>query len=147
MPIAAATDSDNMNDFLKNDIGNHNQVDTQSLFQTYIAVLNSIKSELSLLSRLEEVMVQLRCQKQIMREIKIFVSQSYVYARSTFYRRDRQIKDIRVLIGRVSEFGSDMDQLVTNVDFMKLAHDKIYEAMTMEIHESMGSILNSQREA
>jgi hypothetical protein len=142
MPITNACSGNGIKKFIGQDIfiGTDGDDEINNFIQNYKTIYNSIKDDLNQLQQLETVITQLRCQKQIKSEIKIYISQIYVYARSTFYRSDKQIKDIRVLLGPVSELGDDMDTLYNNEEFMNEAHNKLHNAMRDEIKDSIKRI-------
>jgi hypothetical protein len=142
MPIVNAISNNGIPNFVSLDefINTETDNEIKEFLLTYKEELNSIKTELSYLSLLEILITQLRCRQNIKSEIKLYVSQIYVYARSTFYRNDKQIKDIRVLMGSVSELGENMDTLSNNIDFMNEAIAKLYNAMSDEIKRTNKSI-------
>ena len=109
----------------------------KEFIEMYKDVLSSIQPGINDLMQLEEVITQIRCLKHISSEIKIFVLQKYVYARSTFYRSDKQTKDIRVSLGLVEDLGTDMDVLRQDEKFMEYARDTIWQAMNEEIDKSI----------
>jgi len=111
------------------------------LIEVYKNNTNLLKEELNYIEGVEEIITQMRCQKLIESEIKIFVSQIYVYARTTFYRRDYQIKDIRVPVGTVEELGDDMSILTSDPLFMENARDKLWMYMNVIIDNNVKTLI------
>lgn len=109
--------------------------------ESYIDVLKTINEDIDYLARLEEVITQIRCQHQIRSEIKLYVSQVYIYARSTFFRRECQIKDIRVPLGTIKELGDDLDKLSKDDQFMENARGLLFITMNNEIKENIKSLM------
>lgn len=85
----------------------------------------------------EEIIVQLRCKQVINSELRLSLSRNYIYARSTFYRRGREINDIRVVVGLTDDWGDDINELITRPTFRGLATDKLKEAMDREIEKNL----------
>ncbi len=142
MPVTSIVKDNEVEKFLSLDKTlDINSVDELQVYEElYSDIYEGIKSQLYDLSKIEQLIVQLRCQKVIMKEIHIFVSQVYVYARATFYRDDKDIKDIRVLIGPVSVLGTDMDVLLNNSMFMEDAYCKLFTAMNNEIENNLPAV-------
>ena len=89
------------------------------------------------MAKLEEIIVQLRCREQVMEEFKLSKVREYIYARALFYRSEKDVKDIRVVVGRTDIWGDDIDKLLGNEEFVKLSVTKLKEVMTIEIDENL----------
>jgi len=98
----------------------------------YTKILEDIAPSITALVTLEETLVQLRCRESM--EIKLSFIKNYIYARSLFYRSKNDVKDIRVIVGKISDHGDDPDVLLNNTAFMTLARFKIQDAMDLEIN-------------
>jgi len=92
------------------------------------------------LAGVEEIIVQLRCKQVINSELRLSLSRNYIYARSTFYRRGKEINDIRVVVGLTNDFGSDIESLINNTFFRVMATRKLEEAMDKEIEKNLHSL-------
>jgi hypothetical protein len=102
--------------------------------ELYRKLLDHISPSMTALVTLEETLVQLRCREVIDSNIKLSFIKNYIYARSLFYRSENDVKDIRVIVGKISEDGDDPDVLLDDDVFMVLATMKIKEAMDLEIN-------------
>jgi hypothetical protein len=100
----------------------------------YTKILEDIAPSITELIRLEETLVQLRCRELIGQDIKLSFVKNYVYARSLFYRSSNDVKDIRVIVGKISEYGNNPDVLLNDKVFMGIAKTKLEEAMDLEIN-------------
>ena len=89
------------------------------------------------MSKLEEIIVQLRCRELVMGEFKLSKVRDYIYARALFFRSGKDVKDIRVVVGRTDIWGEDIEKLMGNQDFVNLSVTKLKEAMTVEIDENL----------
>lgn len=99
----------------------------------YMLKVNEINNDLSELERIEKLLIQLRCKELISKEIRLTVLRDYIYARTIFYRPDKETNEIRVIVGKTNILGSDIDKLYRDVEFMKLCMDKLIESMNIEI--------------
>lgn len=100
----------------------------------YKSVLKKKEEELMLLADLEEIIMQLRTRDNI-KDIKLSVVREYIYARCPFYRRDKDSKDIRVIVGLTEFYGEDMKKLLGNKEFMDKAKEKLVSAIEEEIDQ------------
>lgn len=92
-----------------------------------------VEPELIRLSKIEEILLQIRA-KEMIKEIKLsIVRGTYIYARTSFYRHDRKVKDIRVIVDTLTNQNKPFEDLYKNRKFMKLAKEKLIEAMDGEI--------------
>ena len=107
----------------------------------YLKILEQHKSEINDLAKLEETIVQLRCREMIASDLKVSVVREYIYARTTFYRNGNDVKDIRVLVGRVENFhGKSPEELSVDPDFIELSTKKLRAAMAEDIRENMSYV-------
>lgn len=108
----------------------------------YASIIKNNKTVLDELAKLEESIVQLRCREQVLKEFKLSKVREYIYARALFFRPGREVKDIRVVVGRTDVYGEDLQDLMFNGDFMTIARAKLSEAMDYEITENKYYIRN-----
>lgn len=96
------------------------------------------------LATLEEIIMQMRA-KESVDEIKLSLVRDYLYARCSFFRRDKLSKDIRVIVDK-SEFWptENVDTLLENKDFMDKAVSKLTRAMETEIKNNIHAYNKSQ---
>ncbi len=116
--------------------------DIKDAKRLYSSILRNNKTVLDELAKLEESIVQLRCREQVLSDFKLSKVREYIYARALFFRPGREVKDIRVVVGRTDVYGEDLQDLMFNGDFMTIARNKLSEAMDMEIAENKYYIRN-----
>lgn len=104
--------------------------------------IRMMKTSFETLAKLEEVIMQLRSKETIMDELKLSLVREYIYARCLFYREGKGTKDIRVIVGKSDIYGTDIEKLTGDVDFMDLAKEKLLKAMDSEIVENTKILKN-----
>ncbi len=119
----------------------------QLLKKKYDEVARDCVEDIRILSSLEEVIIQIRSKAVIDSELRLSLSRDYIYARSTFYRRGKEINDIRVVVGKVNdpehpEFNKDLNTLLNDPEFRSICVDKLQEAMDKEIEKNLLTQLN-----
>lgn len=126
-----------MEKFLSSDkaLGITETEDITRLKELYKKMVDDISFQMEKLAYIEEMIVQLRCVELIHDEIKFSQVREYVYARTLFYRSKKDIKDIRVVVGRIDEFDEPYDDLIQDPDFLILAEMKLRDAMIREIND------------
>jgi hypothetical protein len=82
---------------------------------------------------MEEIIIQMRCKEVIDSELRLSLSRNYIYARSLFYRRGNKINDIRVVVGRVEDHGTDLDALMKDQVFRDVCTSTLLGHMDREI--------------
>lgn len=102
----------------------------------YKKSVNDMRDDLIRLSKLEEVIMQIRTKENVP-EIKLSLIREYIYARCPFYRRDKRTKDIRVIVDNVENWDKNMVKLAKNAEFMQKAKEKIMKAMDVAIDENI----------
>ena len=65
---------------------------------------------------------------------------SYVYARTLFYRKNKQINDIRVCIGQSDQYGTDLVGLLEDEEFRHICVIKLTEVMDKEIEVNINNL-------
>lgn len=116
--------------------------DIKDAKRLYSSIIRNNKTVFDELAKLEEAIVQLRCREQVLKEFKLSLVREYIYARALFFRPGREVKDIRVVVGRTNVYGEDLQDLMFNGDFMTIARAKLSEAMDNEITENKYYIRN-----
>jgi hypothetical protein len=133
--IFSEINMDDIKEFLNFEKNNKLQeTENQSAIKKlYLEILNQNITTINELSSIEEIIIQMRCVEFINPSLRLSLSREYIYARSTFYRRNKEINDIRVIIGKIEMFGDKIDQLILNPEFRSVCIEKLVEAMNKEI--------------
>lgn len=105
--------------------------------ELYSKLLNKNKDDLENLAKLEETITQLRCKEVAKKDFKLSQVRGYIYARTPFFRNGNSIKDIRAIVGKTSEYGTDLDALFANKIFVRQAREKLQLAITNEMKDNM----------
>lgn len=106
----------------------------KKLKKDYKVLVNDIATNIKVLAALEEIITQIRAKEAIDSELRLSLSRDYIYARSSFYRKDNKINDIRVVVGKVEEYGDKLDKLIKDQNFRTLCKVKLIESMDKEIN-------------
>ena len=123
--------------FLDEELGMEESEQLKFMKRRYEELVAEVHGPISQLARVEEIIIQMRAKKVIDSELRLSLSRNYIYARSLFYRRDNQINDIRVIVGKISEYGDDLEKLMTNDMFRLICKKKLIEAMDREIEKNV----------
>jgi hypothetical protein len=100
-----------------------------------------MKTNFEKLAKLEGVIMQMRAKELIAEEVKLsLVRDEYIYARTIFYREDRETKDIRIIVGKTEFYGNDLDKLYRDETFMSIAKDKLAKAIDKEIQRNLNDL-------
>lgn len=102
----------------------------------YESLVNENKDLIERLAKLEVIIMQLRSMENI-DSVKLSLVREYIYARSTFYRNDKESKDIRIIVDKSEFHGTDLHKLVGNKEFMTTAKSKLRRSMEMETDENI----------
>jgi hypothetical protein len=103
----------------------------------YKDIINKNKDRFQNLAKLEEVIMQLRSKETILENVKLSLVREYVYARAQFYREGKGTKDIRVIVAKTDEVGTNIKLLATEAAFLQRAKTKLELAMDKEIAENL----------
>lgn len=115
--------------------------DLKKLLTTYDKLINENKQLFQRLSTYEETIMQMRVRDNLKEDdIKFNVVREYIYARVPFYRTDKDTKDVRVIVGLTEFYGTDINKLYVNKDFMEKAKEKIILAMDDVIESNLEQI-------
>jgi hypothetical protein len=68
------------------------------------------------------------------------LSRNYIYARSLFFRRGKEINDIRVVVGTVDIWGDKIDELINDVDFRQNCKVELLKSMEKEIQKNIANL-------
>ena len=112
------------------------------LLENYKKKIAKITKTMEDLSNDEEIILQLRSRDNVNpKSISTYLVKDYsgkldyIYARTVFYRQDKKIKDIRVIVDKLSNYKMPFEKLQKNKKFLQLAQTKLVEAMTEEIEK------------
>jgi len=104
--------------------------DLKKFMEEYTSKVNENKNLFNELALLEDVIMQIRTKENLsIDNIKINTVREYIYARTSFHRKDITCDDVRVIVGQTDQFGSDVQKLSGNKKFMELAKNKLIESM------------------
>lgn len=112
----------------------------KTIKEKYCEISKSCEKDIKVLAALEEIIIQLRDKEIIDSEMRLSLSRDYIYARSTFYRKENQINDIRVVAGKTEEWGDDLNQLTNDLNFRVMCISKLQIAMDKEIIDNIKNI-------
>jgi hypothetical protein len=101
--------------------------------EDYRILVHDIEANIKVLASLEEIITQIRAKEAIDSELRLSLSRNYIYARTSFYRKDNKINDIRVVVGKVEEYGDKINELINDTNFRILCKEKLTESMNKEI--------------
>tara|TARA_Y100000385_G_scaffold240007_1_gene255668 strand:+ start:198 stop:674 length:477 start_codon:yes stop_codon:yes gene_type:complete len=114
-----------------------------NMTETYREFVTNWKSKFDSASLLEETILQLRAKENI-KEIKLnIVKGEYIYARSPFLRKEVGHKDIRIIVGRISKNGDDLNLLEKDIQFMESAKMSVQAAMDKQIAKNRKKLTKS----
>lgn len=103
----------------------------------YTEVIRECVNDINHLAALEEIITQIRAKEVIESELRLSLNNGFIYARSTFYRRDTKMNDIRVTIAKVEEYGDDINELIKDTNFRITCKEKLLQAMDKEIEDNV----------
>lgn len=111
--------------------------DLNKFTEEYKNMVKIVSPTIEKLAMIEEIIMQMRS-KETMNNIKLSLVRDYIYARCSFFRREKTSKDIRVIVDK-SEFWefTNVDDLVNNKDFMDKAVSKLIKSMETEINNNI----------
>lgn len=112
----------------------------KNLKERYSEIAQNCVDDIKILAALEELIVQIRSKEVIDSELRLSLSRDYIYARTTFFRRGKEINDIRVIIGKVDEYPDSLEDLLKNPDFRVICKNKLIEAMNKEIEKNINQL-------
>ena len=97
------------------------------------------------MANLEDVIMQIRILENFNpNDIKFNIVREYIYARIPFHRRDKEVKDVRVIVGLIHNFGSNIDDFYINSEFMDLTIKKIKDSMNNIINQNIISLTKTK---
>lgn len=113
----------------------------KSYCDEYQQLMVDLKPQMVKLSILETLILQYRSKSKIKESVVFFiVNKNYIYARIPFYRIDKNINDIRVIVGKTEFYGDDVDSLKNNNEIMNIAINKINKSIDKHIQITKNSL-------
>jgi hypothetical protein len=119
-------------DFEKN-TGLQETENQTAIKKLYTNILGQNIESIKELASIEEIIIQMRCVEFIKSNLRLSLSRDYIYARSLFYRRGKEMNDIRVIVGKTDEYGDKINELIEDPNFRIICTEKLVEGMNKEI--------------
>jgi len=113
-----------------------NSKELKKFIKQYNDLITANKNTFMVLSKLEEIIMQMRSMENI-NDIKLSLVREYIYARCPFYRKGKLSKDIRVIVDKSEFYEDSVDELPKNKAFMDKATEKLRKAMLIEVTENI----------
>jgi hypothetical protein len=145
-PMIGSNDPQNFL-LLDEELGIKSSPELKKCTDLYEKLLIKNKEDLETLAKLEDTITKIRCKEVAKKEFKLSQTRGYIYARTPFFRNGKDIKDIRVIVGKkvdwkqsIGNYGSAgeyIDTLFGDKKFVILAKEKLQAAMTEQIKENM----------
>ena len=111
--------------FITNNMDKKDSKGLKEFLNEYRSVINGSKGHFERLAILEELIMQLRSRENV-DDIKLSLVREYIYARCSFYRKNKKSKDIRVIVDNIGEWIPDLDSTKLNdEEYMAKNKDKI----------------------
>lgn len=108
------------------------------LTENYKKLIKEQSASIQKLADLEIIIMQMRIRENLDSiPLKVTIVRNYIYLRCTFYRKGKEMNDIRVLIGNVKEYGAKVKALQNNDDFMSMARKKLEKTIDDEIQQNI----------
>jgi hypothetical protein len=112
----------------------------KKLKKDYEVLVKVQVDDIKVLAALEEIIIQIRAKEVINSELRLSLSRNYIYARSLFYRRGKKINDIRVVAGKVSQYGTNLGKLLKDDIFRTICWSALIKAMDKEIEKNITNL-------
>ena len=110
------------------------------LKEDYKTLAHDMSANIKTLANIEIIITQIRAKEVINSNLRLSLSRNYIYARSSFYREDNKINDIRVLVGLTEDHGTDLDKLLHDKVFRDVCVSTLQRAMDREIETNINQL-------
>lgn len=110
----------------------------------YIDLVDKIKPSIEELSKVEEIVMQMRALENLEQNVKYSIggrNNEYIYAYALFYRHDHIKKDIREIVGKTEVYGTEMEEFPGNLDLSNRAITSLERAMERVIQENVDNFI------
>lgn len=134
--VGTSTKHSSYDTFINNENGQKPSKELNEFVTNYKNIITKQKTVFEKLAKMEEIIMQLRTKENI-KDIKLSLVREYIYARCSFYRNDKETKDIRVIVGTTGVWGENVQILLGNEKFMKLVKVNLIKVMEREINENI----------
>lgn len=145
-----ATDSGTYDTFLNVDkvLGLPETKELVDLKLRYKKLVQDCVPEIKVLAALEEIIIQMRSTnlQVIETELRLSISRNYIYARTLFFRQGQQMNDIRVVVGRTEDHGTDLDTLLHDKVFRDVCCSTLLGAMKRQIDSNIKNLKEAYAE-
>lgn len=125
--------------------GKSGEYSLAKFMEEYKSVYTKQSFTIDLLAHLETIIMQLRTKLAPQDVVVYFNKSKYIYARCPFYRMNRDVKEVRVIVAPILKYfkngptKENLEILNNNKEFMQGVYQKIADAMDLEIQESVNS--------
>jgi hypothetical protein len=112
------------------------------LKEDYKTLAHDMSANIKTLANIEIIITQIRAKEVINSNLRLSLSRNYIYARSSFYREDNKINDIRVCVGvgLTEDHGTDLDKLLHDKVFRDVCVSTLQGAMDREIETNINQL-------
>lgn len=135
---------ENINDcspklFIKNSPDSRSR-ELNNLTTIYENKFEEVHDKLYYMTKLEELILQVRAMENL-KEIKLsIVRDEYIYARSPFFRIGNSVNDLRITVGKTQDHGNNLSDLEDKEEFMRMVESKMKSKMKSEISITQNSL-------
>lgn len=128
-------------DFLEANNPESPSANLRKLIKAYKESVNSEKLKVERIALLEELIMQMRSRENIT-DVKVTFVRDYIYARTPFYRRDKPVKDVRVLVDNRELWKKySIKKLYSDEGFMEKVMEKLVSHMNAIIDMNLKRLL------
>ena len=118
-------------------IGTDNGPLLNSLLEQYKEHIYEHEELFNQLAYLEELIIQIKIRENV-DEIKLFVVRDYIYARTTFFTKEKERSEIRTIVDRLDKYPNKTIEELNNDPFlMSMVSKKIKTIMDIEIEKNV----------
>ena len=118
-------------------IGNENGPLLNSLLEQYKEHIYEHEELFNQLAYLEELIIQIKIREN-MDEIKLFIVRDYIYARTTFFTKEKERSEIRTIVDRLDKYpDKTIEDLNKDTFFMSMVSKKLKAMMDIEIEKNV----------
>jgi hypothetical protein len=120
-----------------NNIGNENGPLLNSLLEQYKEHIYEHEELFNQLAYLEELIIQIKIREN-MDDIKLFIVRDYIYARTTFFTKEKERSEIRTIVDRLDKYpDKTIEDLNKDTFFMSMVSKKLKTMMDIEIEKNV----------
>ena len=123
------------NQFITDVSSDDNGQTVNQLLSRYKKLISNYENVFKELALIEESILQIKTRESV-RDIKLYMVRDYIYARTSFFRLGNDIKDIRIIVDKINNYGiteDNLSSLLENERFMDKLTRKLNSVMDIEI--------------